>query len=140
MHLKVILQGDLCSFTSPIYASGHEFQELCDLIGQRELQIADELSSIGARRWPSLEVIFCYMWCRAPDIGPERLRYLRSEKLLEASILIEGDEFRRRTNEDRCTFLFHRALTQAAAGFRKYRRVGGDEIEAIRDHHFAEVG
>ena len=121
-----------------MYKSGSEFREFQALLNRGEVDVAAELDDIGKRNWPTLEVILCNFWCRAPDIDTESLTYIRSENTLEASTLIDGPEFVARGIESRCNWLFRRALTLSAAGFKKYQR-DGVEIEMVRDKYFAEV-
>lgn len=139
MHLKVVLQGDLGHFSSSTYSSAAEFRELQQMIGDAEIAIAGDLNGVGNQCWPGLEVILCNFWCRAPDISGETIKHYKSDKVLEASTLIDRADFLSRTNESRCNAMFFRALTLAANGFRKYDR-SGDEIESIRDERFVGPG
>ena len=142
MHLKVVLQGNLGHFdefrySKPmIYQSEGEFRELRELIGRAELLIADDLACIGRQGWPEIMAILSNFWCRGPEFEHETVKHFKKDQVLESSACIETAGFLARDNPSRCNIFLFRALTLAAAGFRKYERNGASDIEAIRDRHF----
>src|SRR5262249_20989633 len=129
MHLKVVLQGNLGHFDEfgyskpTIYRTEAEFRDLLELIGGAEMAIAGELTRIGHQHWPEI-VILANFWCRGPEFEHETVKHFKRDKVLESSACIETGGFLARDTPSRCNILFFRALTLAAAGFRKYKRGG----------------
>jgi len=133
MHLKVITQGELAHFTSPLYATSAEFRDLQARLDAFEVLVATGLDEIGRKRWPTLEAVMCHFWTDS-DEAPT-IDYVRAQKLLSLSVNVDARTFAESSNETRANDLFYFALTVTEKAFAKYRRKG-EGVLNLRDAHF----